>query len=230
MNPAPEKGDFRRRCQRSTELSHLQNRLTRVACRIRGPMGKEKGRLKTLSSTNKQIVAILRGVTPDTVLDVANCLVQCGITTIEVPLNSPRPLQSIKLLHERFADKAVIGAGTVPDCFAGRRGGESRRHAGVVAGHESRGDQARLRPAFRFRWPPFSNFVPLCLIKLDSCAPRGACAGAVQCTGASRPAGIRAHHGSTSFPMAGVNRSEHDGGCGRLRATPQRPPPAPARR
>lgn len=76
-------------------------------------MGKEKGRLKTLSSTNKQIVAILRGVTPDTVLDVANCLVQCGITTIEVPLNSPRPLQSIKLLHERFADKAVIGAGTV---------------------------------------------------------------------------------------------------------------------
>ena len=62
---------------------------------------------------NMQIVAILRGVTPDTVLDVADCLLQCGITTIEVPLNSPQPFQSIKLLHERFADKAVIGAGTV---------------------------------------------------------------------------------------------------------------------
>ncbi len=62
---------------------------------------------------NLQIIAILRGVTPDTVVDVADCLLQCGVTTIEVPLNSPQPLQSIKLLHERFADQAVIGAGTV---------------------------------------------------------------------------------------------------------------------
>lgn len=60
-----------------------------------------------------KIVAILRGVTPDTVLDVADCLVRCGITTIEVPLNSPLALQSIRLLHDAFADKAVIGAGTV---------------------------------------------------------------------------------------------------------------------
>jgi 2-dehydro-3-deoxyphosphogalactonate aldolase len=60
-----------------------------------------------------KIIAILRGVTPDTVLDVAECLVQCGIKTIEVPLNSPQALQSIALLHRRFADQAVIGAGTV---------------------------------------------------------------------------------------------------------------------
>lgn len=48
---APKQDDSRRRRHRSTELSHLQNRLTRVACRGLGAMGKEKGRLKTLSST-----------------------------------------------------------------------------------------------------------------------------------------------------------------------------------
>ncbi len=60
-----------------------------------------------------EIIAILRGVTPDSVLEVADCLVQCGIKTIEVPLNSPQALQSIGLLHDRFAGQAVIGAGTV---------------------------------------------------------------------------------------------------------------------
>ncbi len=59
------------------------------------------------------IIAILRGVKPAEVLDVAECLVQCGITTIEVPLNSPEPLRSIRLLVHHFAGRAVIGAGTV---------------------------------------------------------------------------------------------------------------------
>lgn len=59
------------------------------------------------------IVAILRGVTPDAVIEVAETLVQCGISTIEVPLNSPQALESIRLLHGRFAGRAVIGAGTV---------------------------------------------------------------------------------------------------------------------
>ena len=59
------------------------------------------------------LVAILRGVTPDTVADVGDCLLQCGITTLEVPLNSPDALASIALLGQRFAGRAVIGAGTV---------------------------------------------------------------------------------------------------------------------
>ncbi|MEP7096900.1 MAG: 2-dehydro-3-deoxy-6-phosphogalactonate aldolase [Dokdonella sp.] len=59
------------------------------------------------------IVAILRGVTPEAVTDIADCLVQGGIKTIEVPLNSPDALASIRLLHQRFASKASIGAGTV---------------------------------------------------------------------------------------------------------------------
>lgn len=59
------------------------------------------------------LVAILRGVTPDTVLEVGECLLQCGIATLEVPLNSPEPLASIALLQRHFGSRAVIGAGTV---------------------------------------------------------------------------------------------------------------------
>ena len=60
-----------------------------------------------------EIIAILRGVTPDTVIEIAECLVQSGIKTIEVPLNSPNALESIRLLQQGFAERAVIGAGTV---------------------------------------------------------------------------------------------------------------------
>ncbi len=59
------------------------------------------------------IIAILRGITPDTVLEVGECLVACGIGTLEVPLNSPDPLTSIAMLSARFAGRAVVGAGTV---------------------------------------------------------------------------------------------------------------------
>ncbi len=59
------------------------------------------------------IVAILRGVTPDTVLPIGEALFDAGIRIIEVPLNSPEPLKSIKALAEAFEDRALIGAGTV---------------------------------------------------------------------------------------------------------------------
>ena len=59
------------------------------------------------------LIAILRGITPDEVADVATVLVSEGITTIEVPLNSPDAMTSIKKLSDELADKAVIGAGTV---------------------------------------------------------------------------------------------------------------------
>jgi 2-dehydro-3-deoxyphosphogalactonate aldolase len=61
----------------------------------------------------RQIIAILRGVTPTEVVDVTKTLVAAGITLIEVPLNSPEPLQSIALLAKTFAGTAEVGAGTV---------------------------------------------------------------------------------------------------------------------
>jgi 2-dehydro-3-deoxyphosphogalactonate aldolase len=59
------------------------------------------------------LVAILRGVRPDEVEAIGEALVAAGFTLIEVPLNSPEPLDSIARLARRLEGRAVIGAGTV---------------------------------------------------------------------------------------------------------------------
>lgn len=59
------------------------------------------------------IIAILRGVQPEVVLEIAAALLDCGIRIIEVPMNSPQPLLSIERLAARFGERALIGAGTV---------------------------------------------------------------------------------------------------------------------
>ena len=59
------------------------------------------------------IVAILRGVTPREAPSVGASLLDCGIDVIEVPLNSPRPYESLRKLSEAFSGVAIIGAGTV---------------------------------------------------------------------------------------------------------------------
>lgn len=59
------------------------------------------------------VVAIVRGVRPDEVLDHAEALFQAGVRGIEVPLNSPEPLESIRKLGEAFGDRMAFGAGTV---------------------------------------------------------------------------------------------------------------------
>lgn len=62
------------------------------------------------------MVAILRGVTPNEVIDVAQALKTEGFKIIEVPLNSPQPYESIKRLVDTFGDELIIGAGTVLTC------------------------------------------------------------------------------------------------------------------
>jgi 2-dehydro-3-deoxyphosphogalactonate aldolase len=59
------------------------------------------------------LVAILRGVKPSEVEAIGDALVECGVTIIEVPLNSPDPIDSIARLVMRFGDRLLIGAGTV---------------------------------------------------------------------------------------------------------------------
>ena len=59
------------------------------------------------------LIAILRGMTPEEAEAVGEALVAAGIRLIEVPLNSPRPFDSVARLARCLGDRAVVGAGTV---------------------------------------------------------------------------------------------------------------------
>jgi 2-dehydro-3-deoxyphosphogalactonate aldolase len=59
------------------------------------------------------LIAILRGVRPDEVVAIGEELVAAGFTLIEVPMNSPDPLDSVARLVAALGDRAMIGAGTV---------------------------------------------------------------------------------------------------------------------
>jgi 2-dehydro-3-deoxyphosphogalactonate aldolase len=58
------------------------------------------------------LVAILRGITPAEALAAGKALVDAGFRILEVPLNSPQPLESISALAHAFP-QALVGAGTV---------------------------------------------------------------------------------------------------------------------
>jgi 2-dehydro-3-deoxyphosphogalactonate aldolase len=59
-----------------------------------------------------EMVAILRGLTPQRALETGAALVAAGFRSIEVPLNSPEPFETIGLLAKAHAD-CLVGAGTV---------------------------------------------------------------------------------------------------------------------
>ncbi len=58
------------------------------------------------------LIAILRGLTPAQAPTIGEALVDSGFAIIEVPLNSPEPLQSIASLAAQFP-QVLVGAGTV---------------------------------------------------------------------------------------------------------------------
>ena len=61
------------------------------------------------------LVGIVRGVRPHEADAIAQALYDGGIRIIEVPLNSPEPFESIRIIAERFGDRTLVGAGTVLD-------------------------------------------------------------------------------------------------------------------
>lgn len=58
-------------------------------------------------------VAIIRGVTPDEAVAVTDALYAAGFRGVEVPLNSPQPIDSIARIARAFFGRMVVGAGTV---------------------------------------------------------------------------------------------------------------------
>ena len=66
------------------------------------------------------LIAILRGVTPADAADHARALYEAGFRIMEVPLNSPKPFDSIAAIRQALPADAIVGAGTVlhPDYVA----------------------------------------------------------------------------------------------------------------
>src|ERR1700742_1728333 len=60
-----------------------------------------------------KIVAILRGCAPDRITDIAAALAAGGVRLLEVTLNSPGALESIRQVAAAMGDRILVGAGTV---------------------------------------------------------------------------------------------------------------------
>ena len=71
------------------------------------------------------LVAIIRGVTAGEAFAICEVLYDEGIRIIEVPLKSPDPLESIRLIAGALGDRALVGAGTVLDPADVRRVAEA---------------------------------------------------------------------------------------------------------
>lgn len=59
------------------------------------------------------LIAILRGITPEDCVAVTEALFAAGFRMVEVPLNSPQALSSIKRIAHQFGERMLVGAGTV---------------------------------------------------------------------------------------------------------------------
>jgi len=59
------------------------------------------------------LIAILRGLKPDESVAVGEAIVAAGFRCLEVPLNSPEPLDSIRRMRQALDGRALVGAGTV---------------------------------------------------------------------------------------------------------------------
>ena len=71
------------------------------------------GVMAGLFGGHRPLIAILRGIKPSEAEGALEALIDAGIGLIEVPLNSPEPFESIRLMAAKAAGRARIGAGTV---------------------------------------------------------------------------------------------------------------------
>ncbi len=59
------------------------------------------------------LIAILRGLHPSEAQAIGKVLYDAGFRTLEVPLNSPQPFESIRILRASLPADCLVGAGTV---------------------------------------------------------------------------------------------------------------------
>ena len=66
-----------------------------------------------LFNLRRPLIAILRGITPLEAESVSDVLIEAGIKIIEVPLNSPKPYETIERMAKFHGNNGIFGAGTV---------------------------------------------------------------------------------------------------------------------
>ncbi len=72
--------------------------------------------MSTLTNiTENRVIAIIRGLSPERVLEVAEALYAGGIRILEITMNSEEPLAAIRQVKDALGDRMTIGAGTVLD-------------------------------------------------------------------------------------------------------------------
>ena len=69
--------------------------------------------LKIIEET--RVVSIIRGIPKEHILATIDALYKGGIRCVEITMDSPKALEMIELVKEKYADKILIGAGTVLD-------------------------------------------------------------------------------------------------------------------
>lgn len=69
--------------------------------------------MTSLFAGRRPLIAILRGIEPGDAKPMLEALIGAGIGIVEVPLNSPDPLASIRTMAAEAGERAMVGAGTV---------------------------------------------------------------------------------------------------------------------
>jgi 2-dehydro-3-deoxyphosphogalactonate aldolase len=100
------------------------------------------------------LIAILRGIKSNEVVDVANALIEAGVRIIEIPLNSPAALKSINILANAVGERAICGAGTVLTVDEAR----SVADAGGAIAVSPNTQPAVIRQCVEYRLVPIPGF------------------------------------------------------------------------
>ena len=68
---------------------------------------------ENIFKSRRPLIAILRGISPLEAESVSDVLIEAGISMIEVPLNSPKPYETIERMVKFHGENGIFGAGTV---------------------------------------------------------------------------------------------------------------------